>query len=149
MITIDNTKSLKGELNTDSNTIDINSNIGGRLNSINGITSAGNSSSYYDENGYNYYQDSSGDLIEFKLTDGTKIIKEVIWGKIESIVEKINTEKNNQKYVIMEYKDKDGKVKTYEIDCNLSMFMKLIGKRYKSWNQMMMTESVKNGNKVN
>lgn len=149
METSDNTKSVNNALNIDSNTIDINSNIGGRLNSTKGITYVGNPSSYYYENGYNYYQDSSGDLIEFKLTDGTKIIKEVIWGKIESIVEKINTEKNNQKYVIMEYRDKDGKVKTYEIDCNLSMFMKLIGKKYKSWNQMMMTESVKNGNKVN
>ena len=58
-------------------------------------------------------------------------------------------QKNNQKYVIMDYKEKNGKIKQYEIDCNLSMFMKLIGKEYKSWNQMMMTESVKNGNKVN
>lgn len=90
-----------------------------------------------------------GELIEFKLTDGTKIIKEVIWGRIENIVEKINAEKNNQKYVILDYKEKNGDVKTYEIDCKLSMFMKLIGREYKSWNQMMMSESVKNGNKVN
>jgi hypothetical protein len=115
------------------------------------MTTIGTDISYYDNSGYTYSQAQApdGDLIEFKLTDGTKIIKEIIWGRIENIAEKINTEKNNQKYVILDYKDKDGRVKTYEIDCNLSMFMKLIGKEYKSWNQMMMTESVKNGNKVN
>ena len=63
-------------------------------------------------------------------------------------VEKINSEKNNKKYVIMDYIEKDGSIKAYEIDCNFSMFMKLIGKKYKPWNQMVMTESVKNGNLV-
>ena len=48
--TSDNTKSVKGELNTDSNTIDINSNISRLYNSINGITSIGNVPSYYDYN---------------------------------------------------------------------------------------------------
>ena len=48
----------------------------------------------------------------------------------------------------MDYKEKDGSIKEYEIDCNFSMFMKLIGKKYKPWNQMAMTESVKNGNLV-
>ena len=148
METSDNTKSANEELNTASNLFSVNPNIGGWRNSINGITSIGNIPSYYDYTEYNR-QDPDGDLIEFKLTDGTKIIKEIIWGRIENIVEKINSEKNNKKYVIMDYKEKDGSIKAYEIDCNLSMFMKLIGKEYKSWNQMVMTESVKNGNEVN
>ena len=154
METSDNTKSVNEELNTASNLFSvnpniINPNISGWRNSINGITSIGNVPSYYDDTEYNYRQAPDGDLIEFKLTDGTKIIKEIIWGRIENIVEKINSEKNNKKYVIMDYKEKNGSIKVYEIDCNLSMFMKLIGKEYKSWNQMVMTESVKNGNAVN
>jgi hypothetical protein len=140
---------INGIINTASNSHSINPNTNGWLNPLNDITTVGTDMSYYDNSGYIYRQSPDGDLIEFKLTDGTKIIKEVIWGRIENIAEKINAEKNNQKYVILDYKEKDGKVKTYEIDCNLSMFMKLIGKEYKSWNQMMMTESVKNGNKVN
>lgn len=140
---------INGAINTASNSHSINSNINGWLNPLHDITTVGTDMPYYDNSGCKYYQAPDGDLIEFKLTDGTKIIKEVIWGRIENIAEKINTEKNNQKYVILDYKEKDGIVKTYKIDCNLSMFMKLIGKEYKSWNQMMMTESVKNGNKVN
>jgi hypothetical protein len=149
MATSDNISLINGALNTASNSLSINSNIGGWRNTLNDITTIGTDMSYYDNSGYTYRQAPDGDLIEFKLTDGTKIIKEIIWGRIENIAEKINAEKNNQKYVILDYKEKDGRVKTYEIDCNLSMFMKLIGKEYKSWNQMMMTESVKNGNKVN
>lgn len=136
--------------NIASETIDIVHNNGGydKWCSIQPNNLQINGSSYL-YNGDYYGKAPDGDLIEFKLTDGTKIIKEVIWGRIENIVEKINAEKNNQKYVMLDYKEKDGSVKTYEIDCNLSMFMKLIGKEYKSWNQMMMTESVKNGKKVN
>ena len=140
--TSDNTKSVNEALDIAS--ISINPNISRLYNSINGITSIGNVPPYYDYN----RKAPDGDLIEFKLTNGTKIIKEIIWGRIEIIVEKINPEKNNKKYVIMDYKEKDGSIKSYEIDCNLSMFMKLIGKKYKPWNQMVMTESVKNGNFV-
>ena len=140
--TSDNTKSVNEALDTAS--ISVNPNISGRFNSINGITSIGNVPPYYDYN----RKAPDGDLIEFKLTDGTKIIKEIIWGRIEIIIEKINPEKNNKKYVIMDYIERDGSIKSYEIDCNLSMFMKLIGKKYKPWNQMVMTESVKNGNFV-
>ena len=140
--TSDNTKSVNEALDIAS--ISINPNISRLYNSINGITSIGNVPPYYDYN----RKAPDGDLIEFKLTDGTKIIKEIIWGRIEIIVEKINSEKNNKKYVIMDYIEKDGSIKAYEIDCNLSMFMKLIGKKYKPWNQMVMTESVKNGNFV-
>ena len=140
--TSDNTKSVNEALDIAS--ISINPNISRLYNSINGITSIGNVPSYYDYN----RKAPDGDLIEFKLTDGTKIIKEIIWGRIEIIIEKINPEKNNKKYVIMDYIERDGSIKSYEIDCNLSMFMKLIGKKYKPWNQMVMTESVKNGNFV-
>lgn len=151
MATNDNTNLINGLINTASDSLNINSNIGGWRNTLNDMVTVGTDTSYidYDNSGYIYRQAPDGDLIELKLTDGTKIIKEIIWGRIENIAEKINAEKNNQKYVILDYKEKDGRVKTYEIDCNLSMFMKLIGKEYKSWNQMMMTESVKNGNKVN
>lgn len=144
-----NTKSVNEALNTSSKIISLGTNIGGLRNSSDVTTNVGDYSLYYDNDEYIYNKDQDGDLIEFKLTDGTKIIKEIIWKRIENIVEKINSEKNNQKYVIMDYKEKNGNIKQYEIDCNLSMFMKLIGKEYKSWNQMMMTESVKNGNKVN
>ena len=140
--TSDNTKSVNEALDTAS--ISVNPDISRLYNSMNGITSIGNVPSYYDYN----RKAPDGDLIEFKLTDGTKIIKEIIWGRIENIVEKINPEKNNKKYVIMDYIEKDGSIKSYEIDCNFSMFMKLIGKKYKPWNQMVMTESVKNGNLV-
>lgn len=149
MATSDNINLINGAINTASDSLSINSNIGEYRNSLNDLATVGSNFSYYDRSEYIYSQAPDGELIEFKLTDGTKIIKEVIWGRIENIVEKINAEKNNQKYVILDYKEKNGDVKTYEIDCKLSMFMKLIGREYKSWNQMMMTESVKNGNKVN
>ena len=142
--TSDNTKSVNEALDTASNLVSINPDISRLYNSMNSIASIGNVPSYYDYN----RKAPDGDLIEFKLTDGTKIIKEIIWGRIENIVEKINPEKNNKKYVIMDYIEKDGSIKSYEIDCNFSMFMKLIGKKYKPWNQMVMTESVKNGNLV-
>lgn len=94
----------------------------------------------------------SRDTYEFKLVDGTRVIQDLRYSDILELkeVELNSPDGHTRKIVHLTLLDNRGRgTKTLEIDCNLSMFMKIIGHKYKSWAKSLMEESVKNGLETN
>lgn len=83
--------------------------------------------------------DKTHGLYELKLVNGNSIIKEFSWSSIQEIKEVSNGTKRHIEVTFVNDTTK------FEIDCNLRMFMSLIGKEYKSWSENIMEQSVKTG----
>jgi len=94
---------------------------------------------------------SSRETYEFKLVDGTKVIQDLKYSDIVELkeIEMDVPDGHTRKIVHLTLDDRIHGQKTLEIDCNLSMFMKIIGHKYKSWAKSLMEESVKNGSETN
>ena len=103
--------------------------------------------------GYDVLERYNGtrETYEFKLVDGTKVIQDLRYGDILELkeVELNSPDGHTRKIVHLTLDDRGRGTKTLEIDCNLSMFMKIIGHKYKSWAKSLMEESVKNGSETN
>ena len=83
--------------------------------------------------------DKTHGLYELKLVDGSSIIKEFSWSSIKEIKEVSDGTKRHIEVTFVNDTTK------FEIDCNLRMFMNLIGKEYKSWSEHIIEQSVKTG----
>lgn len=102
---------------------------------------------------------------ELKLLDGTKIVKDILYHNIKHLSElklvtyktvftwkfpfKTKEQISDKRFTRLVYKENDNTLTTLDIDCNLSMFMKILGKDYKSWSKTLMSESVKYGAETN
>lgn len=90
---------------------------------------------------------------EFKLVDGTKVIQDLNYDDIIELkeVELRSSDDKTRKVIHLTLNNIKGNTTTkrLEIDCNLSMFMKIIGHTYKPWAKSLMEESVKNGSETN
>lgn len=97
--------------------------------------------------------------IEFKMLDGSVSIMTITFGCIKELSQRtikkrtfswkfpfITTTEHNYTHVVY---DHGSSISAYDIDCNLSMFMNLIGQDYKGWSETMMSEAIKHGAEIN
>jgi hypothetical protein len=110
------------------------------------------SSSYFD-------QIRPSKPIEFKMLDGSVSIMTLNFGNIKELTQRtlkkktfswkfpfIATTERNYTHVVY---DHGSSISVYDIDCNLPMFMNLIGQDYKGWSETMMSEAIKHGAEIN
>lgn len=97
--------------------------------------------------------------IEFKMLDGSVSIMTLNFGSIKELTQKTLKKRTfswkfpfimttERKYTHVVY-DHGSSISVYDIDCNLSMFMNLIGQDYKGWSESMMSEAIKHGAEIN